>query len=152
MAFITPMLPTLVNSIWWWKQTQGLLWWYEIGHNHIPNCQGKKKKESKQLEDIGLYSFPFCFVLFLVKSTDSLLTAFRFDYLICPWSHSFISYLTVFSTELSIWATFFQFREREFPNEFSEQTRQHVPFKTWRLIVFVTRFLKNLVCSVSLDL
>ena len=108
MAFLTPMLPTLVNSVWWWKQTQGLLWWYEIGHNHIPNCQ-EKKKERKQLEDIGLYSFPFCFVLFLVKSTDSLLTAFRFDYLICPWSHSFIFYLNVVSTELSILATSFWF-------------------------------------------
>lgn len=69
----------------------------------------KKKKERKQLEDIGLYSFPFCFVLFLVKSTDSLLTAFRFDYLICPWSHSFIFYLNVVSTELSILATSFWF-------------------------------------------
>lgn len=132
--------PRFIVMIWNWAQP----------YSKLP--RGKKKKESKQLEDIGLYSFPFCFVLILVKSTDSLLTAFRFDYLICPWSHSFISYLTVFSTELSIWATFLQFREREFQNEFSEQTRQHVPFKTWRLIVFVTRFLKNLVCSVSLDL
>lgn len=31
-----------INSIWWWKQTQGLSWWYGIGYNHILNCRKKK--------------------------------------------------------------------------------------------------------------
>ena len=83
----------------------------KLGTTIFQIAKKKKKKRNKAVGGYRTLFLPilFCFVLFLVKSTDSLFTAFRFDYLICPWSHSFIFYHTVFSTELSIWATFFQF-------------------------------------------
>lgn len=89
--------PRFIVMIWNWAQP----------YSKLP----RKKKRNKAVGGYRTLFLPilFCFVLFLVKSTDSLFTAFTFDYLICPWSHSFIFYLTVFSAELSIWATFFQF-------------------------------------------
>ena len=91
--------PRFIVMIWNWAQP----------YSKLPRKTKQKKKAVGGYRTLVLPILFFFCLFCLVKSSDSLLTTFRFYYLICPWSHSFIFYLTVFSTELSILATSFQF-------------------------------------------